>query len=121
MSDDPTLPSTSAPDSSSGLAPNVGAGLACIFPLITGIIFLVIEKKNEFIRYWAAQAFVFGAALFIAGIVIQIIIAIFNAMHLGFLSEIIGLLWMLVMLAALVVWIVMLIKSFGGQKWDIPV
>jgi uncharacterized membrane protein len=121
MPDDPTLPSTPTPETSSGLAPNLGAGLACIFPLIAGIIFLVIEKKNEFIRYWAAQAVVFGGVFFVGGIAIQIISAIFSAMHLGFLSVILGLLWLVVCLAGLVVWIMMLIKSFGGQKWDIPI
>jgi uncharacterized membrane protein len=121
MPDEPTQPSSPAPETSSGLAPNVGAGLACVFPLIAGIIFLVIEKKNEFIRFWAAQAVVFGGALTIGSIVIQILSVILTTIHLGFIATIISLLWMLVCLAALVVWVIMLIKSFSGQKWEIPV
>ena len=116
MPDENTDPSTT----SSGMAPNVAAGLSCIFPLIAGIIFLVIEKKNEFIRYWAAQSLIFGGAMFAASIALQVLFAILGAMHLGFLVVILGLVWLLVCLGAFVLWIVMLIKSFGGQKWDIP-
>ncbi len=119
MPDESTPPAS--PETSSGLAPNLGAGLSCIFPLIAGIIFLVIEKKNEFIRFWAAQAVIFGGVWFVASIAVQIVMGIFNAMHIYFLSTIIGLVWMLVCLAGLVVWIMMLIKSFGGQKWEIPI
>ena len=117
MPDENTDPSTT----STGLAPNVGAGLACIFPLVAGIIFLVIEKKNEFIRYWAAQSLILGGVMFASSIALQILFAILSAIHLGFLVLIISLVWMLVCLGIFVLWIVMLIKSFGGQKWDIPV
>jgi len=96
MPEEITPPPSPDDSSSTGLAPNLGAGLACIFPLIAGIIFLVIEKKNEFIRYWAAQALVFGGVFFLGGIAVRIISVIFSAMNLGFLSAIIGLLWLLV-------------------------
>ncbi len=95
--------------------------MACILPLITGLIFLLVEKKNEFIRYWAAQSLILGGAMFAASIALQILFAILGAIHLGFLVLILGLVWMLVCLGMFVLWIVMLIKSFGGQKWDIPV
>jgi uncharacterized membrane protein len=121
MPDDPTLPPSPTPETSSGLAPNLGAGLSCVFPLIAGIIFLVIEKKNEFIRFWAAQAVVFGGVFFIASIVIRIFFTILAAIGLNFLVVILSFLWLLVCLGGLVVWIIMLIKSFGGQKWEIPV
>lgn len=117
MPDENTDPAST----STGLAPNVGAGLACILPLITGLIFLLVEKKNEFIRYWAAQSLILGGAMFAASIALQILFAILSAIHLGFLVVILGLVWMLVCLGIFVLWIVMLIKAFGGQKWDIPI
>ncbi|OAI41737.1 hypothetical protein AYO41_05275 [Verrucomicrobia bacterium SCGC AG-212-E04] len=116
MPDENTDPSTT----SSGLAPNIGAGLSVIFPLIAGIIFLVIEKKNEFIRYWAAQSLILGAALFALSIALQIVASILVAMNLLILLKLIGIVWSIFGLGVLVLWIMMLIKSFGGQRWDIP-
>src|SRR5450432_35282 len=120
MSDETSLPPSPESESSTGLAPNIGAGLSCIFAPISSIIFLALEKKSEFIRYWAAQSTVFGGVFVVGGIALQIVMTILSAIHLGFLSIILGLLWLLICLGGLVVWIVMLIKSFGGQKWDIP-
>src|SRR5918992_897204 len=42
--------------SSSGLAPNVAGALAYVLGIITGVIFLVIEKENRFVRFHAAQS-----------------------------------------------------------------
>lgn len=41
---------------SSGLAPNVAAGLSYLFGLITGIIFLVIEGRQPLVRFAAMQS-----------------------------------------------------------------
>ena len=81
----------------------------------------MIEKKNEFIRYWAAQSLILGGVMFAASIALQILFAILGGIHLGFLVGILTIAWSLVCLGFLVLWIVMLIKSFGGQKWDIPI
>ena len=63
---------------STGLAPNVGAGLACLLTFITGLIFLLLEKKNDFIRYWASQALVVGVAWFAFSVIIRIASTIFS-------------------------------------------
>jgi len=49
---------TSAGDSTTGLKPNV-AGLLCYVGIwVTGIIFLIIEKKNTLVRFHAMQSLV---------------------------------------------------------------
>ena len=55
-------PGSGSPVTDSGLTPNVAAGLAVLLTLITGLIFLFMEKRNRFVRYWAMQAVFFGAA-----------------------------------------------------------
>lgn len=108
---------------STGLAPNVAAGLACVLTLVTGIIFLVIEQKNRFVRFWAMQAVVFGAAWFIASIVLTVVGAVFS--HIPLLNIVVGFLMVLLNLAlfvvAILIYIVMLVKAFGGQEWEVPV
>jgi len=53
--------SATARPTSTGLPSNVAAALAC-FPLIGGIIFYVLEKRDGFVRFYAMQSIIFGAA-----------------------------------------------------------
>src|SRR3972149_5624762 len=58
------------PDTSVGLAPNV-TGLLCYLGFwVTGIIFLVLEQKNNWIRFHAAQSIVLFGALFVADLLL---------------------------------------------------
>nr|HPM42087.1 hypothetical protein [bacterium] len=55
-----------------GLAPNI-AGLLCyICSPITGIIFLLIEKENQDVKFHAWQSLVFGIAYIAVVIVLEI-------------------------------------------------
>ena len=57
----PSIPATGARTGSTGLPTNVAAALACI-PLIGGIIFYVLEKHDQFVRFYAMQSIIFGGA-----------------------------------------------------------
>ncbi|MDW0115943.1 DUF4870 domain-containing protein [Sporosarcina thermotolerans] len=54
-----------------GLTENVGGMLCYIF--IIGIVFLIIEKENRFIRFHALQAVFTALAIFLIGIVLGFI------------------------------------------------
>ncbi len=54
-------PETSAKSTSTGLPANVAAAIACI-PLIGGIIFYILEKQDNFVRFYAMQSIIFGIA-----------------------------------------------------------
>src|SRR5262245_17829056 len=60
---------------STGLPPNVAAALACI-PLIGGIIFYIVEKHDTFVRFYAMQSIIFGAAWLLFNIVSRILFLI---------------------------------------------
>src|SRR2546425_8124261 len=73
----PPPPVDSTPKSTTtGLPSNVAAALAC-FPLIGGIIFYILEKRDSFVRFYAMQSIIFGAAWFLFNIVSAIIHGIF--------------------------------------------
>ena len=97
---------------SSGLAPNVAALLSYLCVPLTGIIFLLIEKNNQDVRFHAAQGIVLG----IAGVVLRIIIFILTMIipFFGFLSWII---W----LGFLAITIVAMVKGYQMERWKIPV
>jgi uncharacterized membrane protein len=114
----------SAPEvnpSTTGLPSNVAAAIACI-PLIGGIIFYVLEKRDSFVRFYAMQSIIFGAAWLLFNIVYAIVHVIFASVPaIGvFLSLLWGLVGMLIHLAFVVVWVIATIKAFTNVRWDIP-
>jgi uncharacterized membrane protein len=107
--------------SSTGLPSNVAAAIACI-PLIGGIIFYILEKRDGFVRFYAMQSIVFGAAWLLFNIVSAVVHLIFSSVPMigVFLVLLWGLINMVVQIAFLVVWIIVTIKAFTNVRWDIP-
>src|SRR5207237_9443627 len=73
-STEPPLSNPSGP-SSTGLPSNVAAALAC-FPLIGGLIFWFVEKRDSFVGFYAMQSVIFGAAWLLFNIASGILHAI---------------------------------------------
>jgi|GraSoiStandDraft_41_1057321.scaffolds.fasta_scaffold234484_2 uncharacterized membrane protein len=94
---------------SGGLAENV-AGMLAYVTFIPAIIFLLLEpySRNRFIRFHSFQCIFLSVALFVIHIVLMFIPII------GWLIS------LFVSLAALVLWIVLLIKAYQGQKFKVP-
>jgi uncharacterized membrane protein len=119
----PTDPGAAQPASGgTGLAPNVAAGLACIFSIVGGIVFLILEKKDQFVRFYAMQSLMLGGAYMAFSFALQILSWIL--LHIPLVGRLIvillGLLGMLVGLAFFAVWIVTIVKAFSGKEWEIP-
>jgi uncharacterized membrane protein len=97
-----------------GLEENV-AGLLCyVLGWISGLVFILIEKENKFVRYHAMQSILVFGSLTVINIVLQILVWI---PYIGFLF---GILAMLVGILALVLWIVLMVKAFQGQMYKLP-
>src|SRR5213594_651282 len=106
---------------STGLPSNVAAAIACI-PLIGGIIFYILEKRDNFVRFYAMQSIIFGCAWFLFNIVSAVVHAVFGAIPGigGILVFFWAIIAALVHLAFLVVMIIAIVKAFTGVRWDIP-
>jgi uncharacterized membrane protein len=109
--------SNSATDASGAstteLKPNVAA-LICYFGIwIAGIVFLILEKKNKFVRFHAAQSLVFFGFVTILNGVLG---GFFWNIHFisGFLNGLIG-------LFAFAMWIVLMVKAYQGEWYKLPV
>ena len=128
---DPTDPSQPPPPSpepepsgastSTGLPSNVAAAIACI-PLIGGIIFYILEKRDSFVRFYAMQSIIFGAAWLLFNIISRVVFDIFGSIPA--LGAVLVFLWAiiqaLVHLGFLVIMVIAMIKAFSGSRWDIP-
>ena len=104
----PTDPGGAGPDVG-GLPQNIAAAL-CYIPVI-GIAFLFIDpyRGDAAIRFHAWQS-IFFTILWVA------IRVSFRVLGFGF-GAVNGVIW----LAFFVVWIVLLVKAYGGEKWKLPV
>ena len=101
---------------STGMQANI-AGLLCYaVGWVTGLVFFLIEKENKFVRFHALQSMiVFGALT-----VLQIAIAAFAGIF-GILGPVLHLISGLVGLAILVLWIVLMVKAYQGEKFKLPI
>ncbi len=86
------------------------AGLLCyVLGWVTGIIFYVMEKENQFIRFHAMQSIlVFGAFT-----VVEII--------LSFIPIIGWILDMLLGICAFILWLVLMFNAYQGKKLKMPI
>ena len=106
---------------STGMQANI-AGLLCyVLGWITGLIFFLIEKENKFVRFHAMQSIVVFGALTVLQIVIGILIGLFTAIHIYFLTPILTLLYPLLGLAGLVLWIILMVKAYQGEMFKLPI
>ena len=104
-----------------GMAENV-AGLLCyLLGWVTGIIFFLIDKR-PFVRFHAAQSIVVFGGLHIINIVVAIIFGAGLMMMGGGGSFGLGwALYRLIGLVAFVLWILLMVKAYQGQKFEVPV
>lgn len=106
--------------SSSDLDPRLAGLLAYLIPPITGIVFLLVEKKNEVVRWHAAQSTVFGIAWIIAWVVITVFGTVLSTVVPILGAIVAALVWLVLVVGAFVLWLVCLIKGYSGEKWRMP-
>jgi uncharacterized membrane protein len=99
---------------STGLEPNV-AGLLCyLVGWITGLVFILIEKENQFVRFHAMQSII----IFGGFTVIHAVLGILQA------TPYIWVLFMVIQaifgLLAFVLWILLMVKAYQGEKFKLP-
>lgn len=114
------MTATVHPTTSTGLTANVAGLLAYVLGPFTGVLFLVIEKENRFVRFHAAQSIVVSVAI----IVLSIALGIAS----GLLAVVPILGWIVALLAGLgfglatfVLWIVLMFRAFQGVEWEAPI
>jgi uncharacterized membrane protein len=104
-----------------GLPSNVAAALAC-FPLIGGIIFYLLEKRDSFVRFYAMQSIIFGAAWLLFSFLSNILSWILFSLPAigGFFGTVWNFIAALVHLGFFIIMVIAMVKAFSGVRWDIP-
>ena len=91
-----------------GLAENI-AGLLCyVLGWISGLVFLLLEQENKFVRFHAIQSIIVFAIIMIIGLILSAI---------PFVGTVLA--WIVTMVGV-VFWIVLMIKAYQGNKYKLP-
>jgi uncharacterized membrane protein len=108
-------------ESSTGLSANV-AGLLCyVAGWITGIIFVVWEKKSTFVKFHAWQSIMVFGVLTIAQIVFSVILAAIGiATFSPGLVIFAGVLGTIIWILMVILWIILMIQAGTGKMWKVP-
>ena len=94
---------------STGLDANLAAALSYLVGFITGILFILVEKENRFVRFHAMQS-----TLAFTGIVlIQLLLKIVPV--LGPLVV-----FFVVIPGSAILWLVLMFKAYQGQEYKLP-
>ena len=101
-------------NTSTGLSENI-AGLLCyVLGWVSGIVFLIIEPNNKFVRFHAVQSIVTFGGITVISIVLSILGLI---PFIGILFAILG---YIVGLIAFILWIVLMVKAYQGTIYKLP-
>jgi uncharacterized membrane protein len=101
-------------ESATGLEPNVAGLLAYILGWITGLIFFLLEKDDQFVRFHAMQSIiVFGGIT-----IIQIVLGVLR--FVPYIGIVFLALFSIVWLGAIALWILLMIKAYQGERYKLP-
>ena len=93
---------------SMGLDPNL-AGLLCyVLGWVTGLVFFILEKENQFVRFHAMQSIIVFGAFTVVTIVFS---------YIPILGWIIT--W-LVGVLSFILWLLLMVKAYQGQRYKLP-
>ena len=91
---------------------NIIGAFAYLFGFLTGIFFLLVEKKSKFVRFHAMQSTVLTGGYFVLNFVIGYI-------------PVVNVLWLVISvplgLALLVLWFYLMYQAYQGKEYKLPV
>ena len=108
-------------ESSTGMSANV-AGFLCYLALwITGIVFVLLERKNTFVKFHAWQSIITFVALTVAQVVLLTLAAIPSPFPMiwnpeGVLAALSIIVWFIIV----GLWIALMILAYQGKMWKVP-
>jgi uncharacterized membrane protein len=94
---------------STGLDANVAAALSYLVGFVTGIIFLLVEKEDKFVRFHAMQSTLVFAGIVGVDILLQLV-PILGALVVVFI----------VIPVSAILWLLLMFKAYQGEEFKLP-
>ena len=94
---------------STGLDANVAAALSYLVGFVTGLIFLLVEKENRFVRFHAMQSTLVFVGIVLVNILLNLV---------PFLGALVAV-FIVIPLSA-ILWLLLMFKAFQGEEFKLP-
>jgi uncharacterized membrane protein len=98
-----------------GLAPNLAGVLCYVLGWITGIVFYLVEK-DPFVRFHALQSILTFGGITVLYLVVTVLLPA-GLWPLWLLFRTLG---VLIWLGSLVLWVLLMIKAYRGERYKLP-
>lgn len=96
-----------------GIDENLEGALCYFAGILTGVLFLILEKENKFVKFHAVQSIV-------VSIVIIVVLTVLGTILL-FIPIIGWLIDILLYLGAFCIWLLLMYKAYQGEKFKLPI
>ncbi len=110
-------------NTASGLDPNLAGALAYVFGWVTGLIIFLTEPNNKYVRFHALQSIFLSIAIFVIYVGLGMVLTMFAIVPgLNVVFTALGaLIYFLVGIGVFVLWIVLMVRAYQGEKFKLPV
>ncbi len=98
-----------------GLDENITGAIAYLVGFLTGVLLLLIEKDNKFVKFHSIQSIVTFFPLFIIG---SILVTFSPTPYIGWMF---GILNSVLLLADFVLWILLMFKAYQHETFKLPI
>ncbi len=97
-----------------GLSPNTAALLAYLLGWATGLLFLLLEKRDGYVRFHAMQSAMFFGIVTLAALILWLLLMVpyVNILFMVLLS--------LLGLFAFAAWAILMVKAYQGNRLMLP-
>ncbi len=96
-----------------GIDENLEGALAYFFGILTGILFLILEKDNKFVKFHAVQSIVVSVTAIVVLTILGTILI--------FIPIIGWILYILLYLGAFALWILLMFKAYQKEMFKLPI
>lgn len=104
-----------------GIGENIEGALCYVLLFISGIIFLIIEKNNKFVRFHALQSIATFLPLYIIAAEIGDILYIPTIGMNFFALPMLAIVLFLIRVLTAVLWLLLMYKASRGEKYKLPI
>lgn len=102
--------------SSTGIEENIESLLCYLFPVIGGIIFLLIEKNSKLTKFHAIQSLILGIVFWVLYFIINSVLLVAFWYLWSFVTLLITLIW----IGYAILSIVLMVKSYKREWFKLP-
>ncbi len=106
--------------SATGLDPQVAAMLSYLAMWVTGVVFLLLERENRFVRFHAMQSVIGLGTLWAIGLLCWIASFPMALVSTGAFRALI-VTAMAIWAACVLVWVICLLKAYSGERYKLPI